>query len=62
MSESTKFASWDVNTDGRSSWKTCSRRELHTALDELWTVSRSNVVCILFSLWIARMLFTRLLS
>ena len=35
MSGSTKFASWDVNTDGRSSGKTCSPRERPTALDEL---------------------------
>ena len=60
-SGSTKFASWDVNTDGRSSGKTSSPGELHTALDGLWTSSRSNVVCLL-SLWIARMFFIRLLS
>ena len=39
MSGSTKFGSWDANTDGRSSGKTCSPQELHTALDELWTFS-----------------------
>ena len=61
MSGSTKFASWDVNTDDKSSGKTCSPQELPTALDELWTVSRSNVVYLL-SLWIARMLFIRLLT
>ena len=61
MSGSTKSASWDANTDGRSSGKTCLPRELHTGLDELWTSSRSNVVCLL-SLWIARMLTIRLLS
>ena len=36
-------------------------RELRTALDELWTSSRSNVVCPL-SLWTARMLTTKLPS
>ena len=61
MSGSTNFASWDVNTDGRSSGKTCVPRELRTALEELWTFSRTNVVCLL-SLRIARMLTIRLLS
>ena len=60
-SGSTKFASLGANTVGRSSGKTCLPRELHIALDDLWTFSRSNVVCLL-SLWIARMLFIRLLS
>ena len=31
---------WDVNTDGRSSGKTCLPQEFHTALDKLWTSSR----------------------
>ena len=42
MSGSTRFASSDAKTDGRSSEKTCVARELHTALDVLWTSSRSN--------------------
>ena len=58
---STRFASWDANTGGRSSGKTCLLRELRTALDELWTSSRSNDVCPL-SLWTARMLTTKLPS
>ena len=35
MSGSTRFASWDANTDGRSSGKTCLPQELHTALDDI---------------------------
>ena len=60
-SGSTKFASWDANTDGRSSGKTCLPRELHAALDELWTSSRSCDVC-QPSLLTARMLTTKILS
>ena len=58
---STKFASWDANTGGRSSRKTPLPRELRTALDALWTFSRSNVVC-QHSLWIAMMIFIRPLN
>ena len=39
MSGSTRFASWDANTHGRSSGKTCLPRELRTAPDVLWTSS-----------------------
>ena len=60
-SGSTKFASWDVNTDGRSSGKTCLPQELHTALDEL-DILVAQTSCAYFSLWIARMLTIRLLS
>ena len=61
MSGSSRFASWDTNTDGRNSGKTCLPRELRTALDVLWTSSRSNVVCPP-SFWTARMLTTKLPS
>ena len=52
---------WDADTGGKSSGKSCLLRELRIALDELWTSSRSNDVCPL-SLWIARMLTTKLPS
>ena len=49
------------NKVGRSSVKISLPRELHTALDALWTFSCPNVVC-QPSLWITLMLFIRLLS
>ena len=61
MSGSARLASWDANTDGTSSGKTSLPQELHTALDELRTSSRSNAVCPL-SLWTARILTTKLPS
>ena len=61
MSGSTKFAAWDASTGGRSSGRIFLPQELRTALDVLWTFSRSNVVC-QPSLWIALMLFIRPLN
>ena len=48
MSGSTRFASWDANTDGRSSGKTCLPQELHTALHELWIFFLAQTSCAFF--------------
>ena len=57
----TKCVSLDANACGRRSVRIFSLQELHTALDALWTFSRSSGVC-QPSLWIARMPFIRRLS
>ena len=43
MSGSTRFASWDANTNGRSSGKICLPRELHADTGRIVDTLRSNV-------------------